>query len=581
MLSVALRSFTSRAAVLRRPLATNASASRPRAGSGFHRAARVLLVLGIAGLGFSPRAAATPVEIGTRRELFVDQALVERLTGGAQLRLHQPVPQEVCFVHDVPWEGSGSGYHSVFRDGDRYRLYYKAYEISPLREADRNQPEVHPLFCAYAESDDGIHWRRPDLGLHAFNGSTANNLVMVSGTQGNLVVDAGHPAVFRDDNPAAPPDARYKAILRSDHPKGPRGLLAFKSPDGLRWTPMADHPVITDGAFDSQNLAFWDAERGVYRAYWRYFDRGTPDKPYVGVRSIRTATSKDFLHWENATDVVFPDAPPTHLYTNVVKPYHRAPHLLLGFPARYVERELRGTMEDSRGKATPEKMQQWSPSMRALPELEHRQLRASSSERYGTALTETVLMASRDGVHFKRWTEAFLSPGIERPGTWNYGNQYVAWHVVETRSPLEGAPNELSFYAVERYWSERGSALRRYTLRLDGFVSAWAPMAGGELLTKPIQFSGDTLTLNFASSVAGGIRVEVQDEAGHPLPGFALAECAPVFGDAHERPVTWLSGARIGTLAGRTVRLRFELQDAHLYSYRFAPTPNPASAPKP
>ena len=543
-------------------------------------AARILLFLGIAVVG-SARVGAEAVEIGTRRELFIDQALVERLTGRAELRLHQPVPQEISLVHDVPWEGSGSGYHSIFRDGDLYRLYYKAYEISPLREADRNQPEVHPLFCAYAESDDGIHWRRPELGLHAFKGSKANNLVIVSGTQGNLEVDAGHPAVFRDDNPAAPPDARYKAILRSDHPKGPRGLLAFKSPDGLRWTPMADRPVITNGAFDSQNLAFWDGEREVYRAYWRYFDRGSPDQPYVGVRSIRTATSKDFLHWENEADVVFPDAPPAHLYTNAVKPYHRAPHLLIGFPARYVERERKGTMDDSRGKATPEKMRQWSPSMRALPELEHRQLRASASERYGTALTETVLMASRDGVHFKRWTEAFLTPGIERPGTWNYGNQYVAWHVVETRSPLEGAPNELSFYAVEGYWSERGSALRRYTLRLDGFVSAWAPMAGGELLTKPIRFSGDTLTLNFASSVAGGIRVEIQNEAGRPIPGFALADCAPVFGDAHERPVTWLSGARVAALAGQTVRLRFELQDAHLYAYRFAPVPNTASAPQP
>ena len=219
--------------------------------------------------------------------------------------------------------------------------------------------------------------------------------------------------------------------------------------------------------------------------------------------------------------------------------------------------------------------------MQALPELEHRQLRASASERYGTALTETVLMASRDGVSFKRWTEAFLAPGIERPGTWNYGNQYVAWHVVETRSALEGAPNELSFYAVERYWSEQGSVLRRYTLRLDGFVSAWAPMAGGELVTKPIRFSGQTLTLNFASSVAGGVRVEMQDEAGRPIPGFALDDCAPVFGDAHERPVTWRSGSDLSALAGKPVRLRFEMRDAHLYAYRFAPAATNASAQRP
>src|ERR1700679_165711 len=72
------------------------------------------------------RAADEPLDIGSRRELFVDGALVEKLTGKAELRLHHPVPQEIAIVHDAPWEGSGSGYHSIFRDGELYRMYYKA-----------------------------------------------------------------------------------------------------------------------------------------------------------------------------------------------------------------------------------------------------------------------------------------------------------------------------------------------------------------------------------------------------------------------------------------------------------------------
>ena len=76
--------------------------------------------------------------------------------------------------------------------------------------------------------------------------------------------------------------------------------------------------------------------------------------------------------------------------------------------------------------------------MRALPELEHRELRAEANLRYGTALTEGLLMASRDGVRFKRWNEAFLRPGIERQDTWNYSHQFTAWHVVETKSDLKG-----------------------------------------------------------------------------------------------------------------------------------------------
>ena len=118
-------------------------------------------------------------------------------------------------------------------------------------------------------------------------------------------------------------------------------------------------------------------------------------------------------------------------------------------------------------------------------------------------------MSSRDGVTFQRWNEGVLRPGIERPGTWNYGHQFIAWHLVETMSRLAGVPNELSFCATAGYWTAKGASLRRFTLRLDGFVSVWAPMRGGELITKPIAFRGNTLTLNFATSAAGSLRVEL------------------------------------------------------------------------
>ena len=509
------------------------------------------------------------IDIGSRRELFVDSTIVEELSGGAQLRLHRPVPREIALEHDLPWEGTGCIYHCVFLDGDLFRMYYRGYNVNPSYESSKSGQVTHKLGL-YAESHDGIHWRKPELGLYQFNGSKANNIVLANGDLDGVTIDPSEMAIFKDENPAAPPDARYKALVLTRHAEhNTRGLIALKSADGLRWTPLVKHPVITDGAFDSQNLAFWDAEHSVYRAYWRYFDRGTPDQPYVGIRSIRTATSKDFIRWNNQRDLVYPDAPRTHLYTNAVKPYPRAPHLLIGFPTRYLERELNNGLGEARAKAAPEKIQQWSASLRALPELEQRERRAAASERYGSALTETVLMASRDGVTFKRWEEAFLPPGIEREGTWNYGHQYVAWHVIETKSDLPGAPNELSFFATESYWTPPGSALRRYTLRLDGFVSVQAPMSGGELVTKPVRFTGRQLRLNFSTSAAGSVRVELQDEAGRPLPGFSLEDCPPLFGDSVERPVSWRSGTDVGALAGQAIRLRIVLQDADVYAYQF------------
>lgn len=479
-----------------------------------------------------------PISIGSRRELFVEDTLIDRLSGEAELRLHHPVAREVAIVHDAPWEGTSSGYHTVFQDGPLYRMYYRGLNIDV--EQGRIKTGRHRPYYCYAESTDGIHWTKPELGIVEFEGSKQNNIILQGRGTHNFTP-------FKDENPECAPEARYKALggLMSEG-----GLFAFQSADGIHWSLLQKTPVITNGAFDSQNLAYWDGETNQYRAYWRIFTGGTTTKDTwkpSGIRAIRTGTSKDFIHWGDTADLTYVDSPDEELYTNQIKPYFRAPHIQIGLPTRYIERG-------------------WSASMRALPDLENRELRASSTERYGTGITEALLMASRDGVHFKRWNEAFLRPGIERPGTWQYGQQYVAWHVVQTASSLPGAPPELSFYSSEDYWHGAGGTLRRYTLRLDGFVSVEAPMKGGELLTKPLTFSGSSLTLNFATSAVGSVRVEIQDAEGTPLKGFALADCPEHFGDSVSRTVTWKDGSDVSSLSGRPVRLRFELKDADVYA---------------
>lgn len=484
-----------------------------------------------------PAEPQTPIEIGSRLELLVDDYLIESISGGARLEMHHPVPQEIAIVHDAPWEGSGTGYHSIFQDGDRYRMYYKAWQLKV--EDGKMISNTHPLFTCYAESRDGIHWEKPNLGLIEFEGSKNNNIVLASGKHGNVQIDAGHIAMFKDENPDCPAESQYKAFVLS---RGEKGLLAFHSPDGLRWEPMHDSPVITKGAFDSQNLAFWDPARKEYRAYVRFFDNGR--------RDILTATSKDFITWTEPVPLIYPGAPADALYTNQVKPYYRAPHLLIGFPTRYTDRG-------------------WSPSMRELPELEHREQRAAAVQRYGTVVTEALLMTSRDGRTFHRWGEAFLRPGPQRPGTWNYGHQYIGWHVIETASPLPGAPTELSLFATESYWTGTSADLRRYTLRTDGFVSASAPLSGGEFVTKPLQFSGDQLHLNFSTSAAGSVQVEIQKPDGTPIPGYTMADCDETFGDELARTVTWKGKVGVGELAGQPVRLRFLLKDADVFAFQF------------
>ena len=513
--------------------------------------------------------ATEPIEIGTRRELFTDTTLIERIDGQLDLRLHQPTPREVVMEHDEPWEGNNTTYHCVFKDGDRYRMFYVGRHSTVTQKGQLN---IGPSSFCYTESDDGIHWRKPNLGLYEFQGSKANNIIMDSATAARHNVRLGAPAVFRDDNPQATSDARYKTFMTS---RSPLGMVPMQSPDGILWSPMSDKPVITDGAFDSMNLAFWDRERGEYRAFWRYFTGGTTTaeewKP-AGVRAIRTATSKDLLHWEAQADLSYQSSVEMELYENGIHPYHRAPHLLIGMPVRYVDRAgaPSTTSPDGDDRARPDRVRNWTASLRALPDFEQRQARSALSERYGTALTEGLFMSSRDGVHFHRWDEGFLRPGPERPGTWNYGQQFVGWHSVETTSTLEGAPNELSLYATEGVWlQKKGKSLRRYTLRLDGFVSAHASAKGGELLTKPIVFSGRRLSLNFATSAAGSVRVAIEHPNGKSIDGFSLADCPSHFGDTLDRTVVWNTQQQPGQIAGTPVRLRFVLQDADLYSFRF------------
>lgn len=467
------------------------------------------------------------VDIGSRLELMVDDYLIDRMDGDVTLRLHRPCPKEVSLVMARAWEGNMSGcYVTVFRDGDKYRMYYKAsrWDLSTGQSIGADS-------VAYVESKDGIHWVRPDLGLYDFEGSKKNNIVWEGrGAHGF--------APFKDPNPACPPEAQYKAVGCANET-----LYAMISPDGIHWSPMRDEPIITTGKFDSQNLAFWDSVREEYRAYVRDFRNGR--------RDIRTAVSQDFVNWTDPVWLEYPGAPDEQLYTNQIIPYYRAPHIFVGFPTRYVERP-------------------WSESIEALPELEHRRTRSDLSERYGAALTDGLFMSSRDGKSFKRWGEAFLRPGPRATGNWAYGDNYQNWGLVETKSDVPGAPRELSIYASEGYWRGNGSQLRRHTLRIDGFVSVNAPLSGGQFITKPLRFKGNALVLNVSTSAAGSVLVEIQDASASPIQGFGLGDCVEIIGDTISHTVQWQNATDVSRLCGQPVRLRFVMKDADLYSFRFA-----------
>jgi len=221
---------------------------------------------------------------------------------------------------------------------------------------------------------------------------------------------------------------------------------------------------------------------------------------------------------------------------------------LLGFPTRYVANPL-------------------SEHVKQLPPIDLRATLIGLDRRVGTDLSDGVFMSSRDGLSFKRWDEAFLRPGPEAEGRWIYGDNYQAYGLYETKSA--GTGNEISMQFGEGVWREGTRRQRRYSIRLDGFVSLNALYAGGKMTSKLLTFSGSKLVVNYATSAAGRLNVGFQNADGTAIPGFALEESAELFGDSTSQVVSWNKGADVRSLAGKPVRLVFELTDGDLYSFQF------------
>ncbi len=475
------------------------------------------------------------IDIGSRRELFVDYFLIDCLEGPF-LFMHQPQPQEVVLHHDKPWEGPVSLYHTLIDAGDRYLMYYRGWPAT-------DQPDV---YCV-AESRDGINFERPDLGLHEYNGDSNNNIIL------NKKPFTHTFAPFLDTRPGVSKEHRFKAFARNK--VGEKGnkksvLNAFCSADGIEWELMYDEPIITDGAFDSQNVGFWSEAEGRYVAYYRTFrkreefESGTtgPTTTAKRLRAVMRATSEDFRDWEPGVlmDYRICDcpAPVEEFYINQTRPYFRAPHIYIALPARFMAERQAITEEEAE-----------------LTGVFESQINACS---------DACLMTTRPGSRWydRTFMEGFIRPRVG-PGHWSARTNYPVDGVIQT------GPEEMSIY-IDEHYAQPANQVRRYSLRLDGFSSVRAPHSGGEFTTKPLLFSGDELELNYSTSAAGSLRVEIRDEHNNPVPGYTLREAVDMFSNKVKGIAKWRNGSDVRKLSGQPVRLHFVMRDADLYSFRFS-----------
>ena len=454
---------------------------------------------------------------------------------GIRLELQPASKSEPFIVGEAPWEyWLVDSVDVVIRDGGRYRLWYES-KPSDLWDAERSRAlparDSYGRVLCYAESEDGVAWRKPQLGLSEWDGSRANNIVLgreLTGPRGLLGT-----AVFRDD--VAPSHERFKAMFMGRigagaspdelrhrgapvdpmtvQPEGQRAIYAATSPDGLGWT-VHPQPIAWHFA-DTGNVAEWDPALQAYVWYTRGWTWGR--------RTIARAETADFHDWPLATPVV--TAAPTDtlwsdVYTNAKTTYPGDPSTHLMFPTVY-----------DRSRDT----------------------------------TSVIALASADNIGWSFIPGGpCLEPGAE--GSVDGGCVFAGTGLVELPGDRIGIPYGTFSVPHKHPPLGQGEGVAWATWprgRLAGLVCD----QDGEFWTPPLRVHGRGLRLNVKTQAGGSVRVEVQDETWTPRDGYGLEQSSAISGDHLDAPVTWGATATISAADYRPVVLRFQLRKATLYGF--------------
>lgn len=482
--------------------------------------------------------------IGNHKQLFIDRRFIQR-SENVRLTVN-PAQKMGAVLTPDSWE-LGCGYPArVFEDNGKYKMYYGAYtHANPSRS------------FSYAESTDGLHWTKPNLGLTEIHGNKNNNVLF--NAKGNTMPEIA--MVFCDDHDV--PQRRYKLFMgmrhRPDFDPALDGLYAYVSEDGFRFekvrrvlTRFIDNPVVPS----------WDPRIGKYVIFTRAFNYEDDNQRQVG----RIVTDNLLRPWPlkpdspnkrervntEDIDVVLkadPEIDPnSDLYYNngIVYPWAQNVYLMFITPFRHFS----ATRQPWFQTRTP-----------------------GVWEDFG--LIETQLAVSRDGIHWDRparvpyfptgfsdewdrWT-TIAGAGMIRVGNYIY-QYYNSGGLTHDSAVVRPEHAEL----IET--KGRIFALRQ---RLDGFMSADTDHQGGWLMTPPLRFTGKHLRLNIDTGAIGTAFVEICDLNDQPIPGFTLQEAEEVGGNYIDQKVYWSGNTDVSSLAGQPVRLYFKLNRAKLYAFQF------------
>ena len=454
---------------------------------------------------------------------------------GQKARLIGPV-----IPMDQPWElGYNMYFTAVMYENGKYRGWYSCIPSDHSQQTDPRYKMASGQVLCYAESEDGLHWTKPELGLETYHGAQTNicfgrSLSPYGFQSGSLFLDPNGTSEERykmlyvglkpvEDLEAE--KAKYKEIFGDAmDPKGfttvdeqcfVKGLYGAVSADGIHWTTLAE-PLMVQPS-DTLNTCVWDEARKAYVAYirLRHGDR----------RVVGRVESKDFRCWKNPPEIALKApldwSPCDDIYTNNRMDYPGSDVKLM-FPNVYHR------FTDSR----------------------NIYLASSLDDLVWELMPGGPVVTAEDAGD---WCQGDLNPGL---GLVPLGTDEMAM-------PVQG-------YARCHKFSRGGDqALGQPGLAVwkKGRLGAIVADQRGAFATPKLRFDGTKLVLNFRTPPSGRVAVELRDAAGAPLEGFTFADCDLLSGDHVARELTWKGSADLSALKGQDLVIAFRMYSAKLYSF--------------
>lgn len=466
-----------------------------------------------------------PIDVG--RQLFVDDFLIE--STDFKRTFHRPKvdPRSPVLKPETPWERDDKqqeDWAAPFSDGVWYDAKTKTFRMWYHAAEERT---------CLAESQDGIVWARPSLDVEP-----GTNIVLTSQNRASI---RNSNTVWLDAEATDP--ARRYVLFEARYARSPYRMAVRTSADGVHWS---DELAVSGSSWD-RSTAFYNPFRKVWVASVRGHDSVKPTPPHRLRCYFEGRTPEEAVGWKQHCDEVAKG----NLLPNDLIPWVGADRLDPRNP-------------DSRFSNLPPQLYNldvfpYESLLVGLFTIWQGPANEACKELNIHKRNEVFIGFTRDGFHWHRPSrERFISVGDD-PQAWNAGN------VQSVGGGCLVVGDELRFYFSGRTMTPRSTTSTGLaTLPRDGFASMDAPIAGGQLTTRPVRFTGSRLFVNAWGG--GALSVEVLDREGRVIPGFSR-DHSRVFGEMARAEVRWKDEQTLASLRDQPVRFRFHLGGGSLWSF--------------